>query len=64
MANWMSDSSIHLPELEMRTCASRSGTCLMQTMIFMLASGAKAPILSMGCTARLKSCPFKASGAL
>src|SRR5215469_9802219 len=36
MANWMSASSIHLAELSMRTCASRSGTCLMQTMIFML----------------------------
>src|ERR1700721_376631 len=34
MANCRSDSSIHLPALLMRTCASRSGTCLMQTMIF------------------------------
>ena len=29
-------TAIHLPELSMRTWASRSGTCLMATMIFMI----------------------------
>ena len=34
MAHCRSDSSIHLPSAAMRTGASRSGTCLIATMIF------------------------------